>query len=142
LFAEAPLLLRQQVLLECIDFIIKLLLTAFTLGVGFKGGEVTPLFFIGATLGSALAAIFPLPVALLASMGFVAVFAGATNTPLACLLMGLELFGSQNGIYLAIAVIVSYLFSGHTGIYLNQIIGEPKNRNLDHHKDKSLRELL
>ena len=124
------------------DFIFKILLTSLTISAGFKGGEVTPLFFIGATLGSALAAIFPLPVALLASMGFVAVFAGATNTPLACLLMGLELFGSQNGIYLAIAVIVSYLFSGHTGIYLNQIIGEPKNRNLDHHKDKSLRELL
>lgn len=124
------------------DFILKLLLTTLTISAGFKGGEVTPLFFIGATLGSALAAIFPLPVALLASMGFVAVFAGATNTPLACLIMGLELFGSQNGIYLATAVIVSYLFSGHTGIYLNQIIGEPKNRKLDHHKDKSLRELL
>jgi len=124
------------------DFILKLLLTTLTISAGFKGGEVTPLFFIGATLGSALAAIFPLPVALLAAMGFVAVFAGATNTPLACLIMGLELFGSQNGIYLATAVIVSYLFSGHTGIYLNQIIGEPKNRKLDHHKDKSLRELL
>lgn len=124
------------------DFILKLLLTTFTISAGFKGGEVTPLFFIGATLGSAMAAIFPLPVALLAAMGFVAVFAGATNTPLACLIMGLELFGSQNGIYLATAVIVSYLFSGHTGIYLNQIIGEPKNRKLDHHKDKSLRELL
>lgn len=124
------------------DFILKLLLTTLTISAGFKGGEVTPLFFIGATLGSAMAAIFPLPVALLAAMGFVAVFAGATNTPLACLIMGLELFGSQNGIYLATAVIVSYLFSGHTGIYLNQIIGEPKNRKLDHHKDKSLRELL
>lgn len=124
------------------DFILKLLLTTLTISAGFKGGEVTPLFFIGATLGSALAAIFPLPVALLAAMGFLAVFAGATNTPLACLIMGLELFGSQNGIYLATAVIVSYLFSGHTGIYLNQIIGEPKNRKLDHHKDKSLRELL
>jgi H+/Cl- antiporter ClcA len=62
-------------------FMLKLLLTTFTLGAGFKGGEVTPLFFIGATLGNALFLVFPLPMALLAGMGFVAVFAGATNTP-------------------------------------------------------------
>jgi H+/Cl- antiporter ClcA len=109
------------------DFVLKLLLTALTLGAGFKGGEVTPLFFIGAALGSALAGILPLPVALLAGMGFVGVFAGAANTPLACLLMGLELFGVQAGVYLALACVVAYLFSGHTGIYSSQVVGQAKH---------------
>jgi H+/Cl- antiporter ClcA len=109
------------------DFLLKLLLTALTLGAGFKGGEVTPLFFIGAALGSALAGVLPLPVALLAGMGFVGVFAGAANTPLACLLMGLELFGVQAGVYLALTCVVAYLFSGHTGIYNSQVVGQAKH---------------
>nr|WP_317164849.1 voltage-gated chloride channel family protein [Hymenobacter ginkgonis] len=109
------------------DFLIKLVLTALTLGCGFKGGEVTPLFFIGATLGSALALVLPLPVALLAAMGFVAVFAGAANTPLACTLMGLELFGAQAGAYLGLACVVAYLFSGHAGIYSAQVVGQAKH---------------
>jgi H+/Cl- antiporter ClcA len=109
------------------DFVLKLLLTALTLGAGFKGGEVTPLFFIGAALGSALAGVLPLPVALLAGMGFVGVFAGAANTPLACLLMGLELFGTHAGVYLGLACVVAYLFSGHHGIYSSQVIGQAKH---------------
>ena len=107
-------------------FALKLLLTTFTLGAGFKGGEVTPLFFIGATLGNALFLFVPLPLALLAGMGFVAVFSGATNTPVACTLMGIELFGLQCGLYIGIACLVAYLFSGHTGIYASQVIGGPK----------------
>lgn len=75
------------------DFLIKLLLTTFTLSVGFKGGEVTPLFFIGATLGNILILFIPLPMALLAGMGFVAVFAGATHCSIASILLGVELFG-------------------------------------------------
>ncbi|MBH8569314.1 chloride channel protein [Microvirga sp. STS02] len=109
------------------DWAWKLALTALTLGCGFKGGEVTPLFFIGAALGSALAVVLPLPVALLAAMGFVGVFAGAANTPLACLLMGLELFGTNAGVYLALACVVAYLFSGHTGIYGAQVVGQAKH---------------
>lgn len=98
-------------------FAAKLVLTALTLGAGFKGGEVTPLFFIGATLGNTLAGSLPLPPSLLAAMGFVAVFAGAANTPLASSLMAFELFGAEAGAFAAIACIVSYLFSGHQGIY-------------------------
>lgn len=109
------------------DFAVKILFTAFTLGAGFKGGEVTPLFFIGATLGNALAWFVPLPYALLAGMGFVAVFAGATNTPIACTFMGIELFGIDAGIYIALACITAYFFSGHTSIYGSQIIGSPKH---------------
>ena len=66
--------------LNSYDFLLKILLTAFTLGAGFKGGKVTPLFYIGATLGNALFWFVPLPMSMLAGMGFVAVFAGATNT--------------------------------------------------------------
>lgn len=109
------------------DFAIKVVLTALTLGAGFKGGEVTPLFFIGATLGNALAWVIPLPMGLLAGMGFVAVFAGATNTPLACSIMAIELFGADCGIYVAIACIVAYLMSGNNSIYNGQFIGQPKH---------------
>ncbi len=98
----------------------KLLLTAITLGMGFKGGEVTPLFFIGATLGNLLATISGAPVDLFAGLGFIAVFAGATNTPLACTLMGVELFGAENTIYYAAACFIAYYFSGAPGIYTSQ----------------------
>ena len=123
------------------DFALKLALTALTLGAGFKGGEVTPLFFMGAALGSALAPVLPLPVALLAAMGFVGVFSGAANTPLACLLMGLELFGTHAGIYLALACVVAYLFSGHHGIYTSQQVGHPKHPLLARQQGRRLGEL-
>jgi H+/Cl- antiporter ClcA len=123
------------------DFAFKMIFTVVTLSAGFKGGEVTPLFFIGATLGSALSLFIPLPFGLLAGMGFVAVFAGATNTPLACMLMGIELFGAECGIYVAIACIVSYLFSGNNSIYTKQKIGEAKNRRFEHLHDKNFSDL-
>ncbi|TPE44475.1 voltage-gated chloride channel family protein [Pontibacter mangrovi] len=116
------------------DFLLKILFTTFTLGAGFKGGEVTPLFFVGATLGNALAWFMPLPVALLAGMGFVAVFSGATNTPIACTVMGIELFGIEGGVFIAIACVTAYLFSGHTGIYSSQIVGSPKHLLFGRHK--------
>ena len=121
------------------DFLLKLLFTTFTIGVGFKGGEVTPLFFVGATLGSALSFIIPLPMSLLAGLGFVAVFAGATNTPIACTFMGIELFGIEPGIYLGIACVVAYLFSGHTGIYTSQVVGTPKHLIYLRDKGRTLR---
>lgn len=122
------------------DFALKMAFTILTLSAGFKGGEVTPLFFIGATLGSALSLFIPLPTALLAGMGFVAVFAGATNTPLACMLMAIELFGVECGIYAAIACIVSYLLSGHNSIYTKQVVGEAKNSRYSYHTGKTINE--
>lgn len=101
-------------------FIGKLVFTAFTLSVGFKGGEVTPLFFIGATLGSYLASLLGVPTAYLAALGFIGVFAGATKTPWACTLMGYELFGGSNTFaYLFICFLVFYL-SGERSIYKAQ----------------------
>ena len=130
-----------QHVLPASDFAWKLALTALTLGAGFKGGEVTPLFFMGATLGSALAGVLPLPVALLAGMGFVGVFAGAANTPLACIFMGLELFGGHAAIYLGISCVVAYLFSGHRGIYGAQRVGQAKHPLLGRHQGRPLSEL-
>jgi H+/Cl- antiporter ClcA len=99
---------------------LKLLFTAITIGSGFKGGEVTPLFFIGATLGNTLAWIFNAPVDLFAGLGFLAVFAGATHTPIACAVMGLELFGSNHAIAFAIACFIAHLAAGKSGIYRAQ----------------------
>ncbi|MCC9019207.1 chloride channel protein [Flavobacterium lipolyticum] len=104
------------------DFLLKILFTGFTLGAGFKGGEVTPLFFVGATLGSALSLVIPLPIAFLAGLGFVAVFSGATHTPIACTIMGMELFGIQPGLFIAIACLIAYFSSGSVGIYKSQIV--------------------
>ena len=103
------------------DFALKLLLTSLTLSAGFKGGEVTPLFFIGATLGNVLIWFIPLPMALLAGMGFVAVFAGATHCVVASIIMGMELFGIQAGIYVGLASLVAYFTSGMNGIYNAQL---------------------
>ncbi|MES2064053.1 MAG: voltage-gated chloride channel family protein [Bacteroidota bacterium] len=104
----------------------KLIYTAVTLGTGFKGGEVTPLFYIGATLGNTLADLMNAPVSLFAALGFIAVFAGATNTPLACTLMGIELFGGEYAIFFAVACFTAYFFSGEAGIYSAQRVAEPK----------------
>ncbi len=104
----------------------KLIFTVITLGTGFKGGEVTPLFFIGAALGNTIAIITGAPVDLFAAIGFIAVFAGATNTPLACTIMGVELFGGEHILYFAIACFAAYYFSGHAGIYQSQRIGHSK----------------
>lgn len=109
-------------------FLGKLIFTSFTLGAGFQGGEVTPLFAIGATLGNALSGLLQLHAPFLAALGFIAVFCGATNTPIACFLMGIELFGSEGAIYMFIACLVSYLFSGHTGIYTSQHIEVSKSK--------------
>ncbi|MFE3866756.1 voltage-gated chloride channel family protein [Flavobacterium sp. LS2P90] len=123
------------------DFLIKILFTGFTLGAGFKGGEVTPLFFVGATLGSALSVVVPLPIALLAGMGFVAVFAGATHTPIACTVMGMELFGIESGVFIGVACLIAYFSSGSVGIYQAQIVKGPKYRLYQKMKNKYI-ELL
>lgn len=102
------------------DFLIKIILTTLTLSAGFKGGEVTPLFFVGATLGNALAPFIPLPMILLAATGFVSVFAGCTKTPIACTVMAMELFGLEGALFFFITCMVSLIVSGKEGIYSAQ----------------------
>lgn len=102
------------------SWLLKLMFTAITLGSGFKGGEVTPLFIIGAALGNALSAPLATPIDWLAGLGMMAVFAGASHTPLACTMMGLELFGSEQAVYLAVACTVACFFNRSHGIYRAQ----------------------
>jgi H+/Cl- antiporter ClcA len=98
----------------------KLGLTVVTLGAGFIGGEVTPLFVIGATLGNVLARGLDLPLALGAGVGMAAVFAAAANTPLALTIMAVELLGHAVLPHVLIVAVLAYLLSGHRGIYPSQ----------------------
>lgn len=120
-------------------FLLKLIFTALTLGSGYLGGEVTPLFVIGSTLGFTLGGVLGVDPAFMASIGFVAVFAGASNTPLACALMGIELFGGGSPLYLILGCVVAYLASGHRGIYTTQRISAPKAYGVDVLTDESLK---
>jgi H+/Cl- antiporter ClcA len=109
----------------------KLLLTAITLNMGFKGGEVTPLFFIGATFGNTMAVLLGCPIDLFAALGFIAVFAAATNTPLASIVLGVELFGAEYVSYFAISCVVAYYFSGDKGIYHAQRVEVSKSLKMN-----------
>jgi H+/Cl- antiporter ClcA len=103
--------------LPAYSFAAKIVFTAVTLGCGFLGGEVTPLFFIGATLGNVLARLLGLPIELGAAIGLAAVFGAAANTPLALSIMVVELVGGAVLPYVVIVTVLSYLLSGHRGIY-------------------------
>ena len=113
---------------EAWDWVGKTVFTAVTLGSGFKGGEVTPLFFIGSTLGNSLGGWMGAPVALFAALGFLAVFAGASNTPVACTVMGVELFGGHYLVAFGVACFVAYVCSGKRGIYRAQRVGVAKGK--------------
>ena len=103
-------------------FLLKILFTAITLSAGYKGGEIIPSLIIGATLGSAFGTIFGLPAGLWAEVGMVAVFCGVTNCPITSLLIGFELFNFQASSFLLIAVAISYIVSGYSGLYKAQMI--------------------
>ena len=109
------------------QWVIKLGLTALTLGTGFVGGEVIPLFVMGALAGAMYANLIGANVALFAIIGSVAVLAGAANTPLACSLLGVELFGGNGLVLFALVCASAYAASGHTGIYHAQKVSASKN---------------
>ena len=98
-------------------FAIKFLLTFLCVSYGFRGGEVTPLFFVGATLGSAAATLLHLPLSICAALGFVGIFAGAGAVPLACAVMACELFGPSIGGYALVTCGASWLIAGRKGLY-------------------------
>nr|WP_242853201.1 voltage-gated chloride channel family protein [Pseudobacteroides cellulosolvens] len=108
-------------------FIWKTIFTSITLGTGFQGGEVTPLFVIGSTLGNFLGTLMSISPSHLAALGLIGVFAGATNTPFASFILGIELFGANGIEFLFLNCIVSYFSSGHTGIYSSQKIAKSKH---------------
>lgn len=99
------------------DWILKLLLTILTLAIGYQGGEVTPLFSIGASLGIVLGGILSISPVYCAALGYAAVFAGATNTLLAPVLIGLEVFGANDMVPFLIVCIFAYLVNGDKSIY-------------------------
>ena len=103
-------------------FLLKILFTAVTLGGGFKGGEIVPTLFVGATLGSFLAPIFGLPVALCAACGMVSVFCGVTNCPITSLILAIEMFGAGSMKYCILCIALSYLLSGYYSLYSTQKI--------------------
>ena len=103
-------------------FLLKLLFTAVTLAAGFKGGEVVPSFFVGATFGCVVGPLLGLPAGASAAIGLVAVFCGATNCPLASTLLSIELFGDAGLLYFALACVISYMLSGYSGLYSSQTI--------------------
>lgn len=111
---------------EPLAFLLKVIFTAVTLGTGFVGGEVTPLFVMGATAGYSFGRLLGVDPAFMAAIGFVAVFAGASNTPLACTIMAVELFGGGSLLYVGVGCFVAYMASGHRGIYSAQRIATPK----------------
>ena len=112
-------------------FLFKILATAITLEVGGSGGIVTPIFFIGATSGAALAPLFGVPSGLLAAFGFVAVLAAAANTPLAAAVMAIELLPPSEGVYAALAAATAFLMVGHRSVYASQKLGFSKSAGLD-----------
>ena len=103
-------------------FVLKLLFTAITLGCGFKGGEVVPTFFIGATLGCVAGPLLGIPAGFAAALGLVCVFCGAVNCPIASIILSVELFGAGDIIYFALACGIAYMLSGYFGLYSSQKI--------------------
>ena len=113
---------------EYAAFFIKLVLTAITIGVGYKGGEIVPVLFIGATFGAAYGGFFGLAPSFAAGLGMTAVFCGVTNSPLTSILLAYELFGGQSLALFALVIAISYMLSGYYGLYSEQKILYSKMR--------------
>lgn len=103
-------------------FLWKMVFTAVTLAVGFKGGEVVPCFFVGAAFGCAVGPILGIPAGFAAALGLIAVFCGAVNCPMASMVLAVELFGADGMLYFALVCGLSYVLSGYTGLYSSQRI--------------------
>lgn len=122
-------------------FFWKIVATSVTLEAGGSGGIVTPLFFIGATSGAALAGLFHLPTSVFAAFGLVSVVAAAANTPIAAAVMGIELLPPEVGVYAALAAGTAFLMVGHRSVYASQKIGLSKSAGLDVRMDVPIGEL-
>ena len=103
-------------------FALKIVFTAITIAAGFKGGEIVPCLFVGSTFGAALSAVLGIDMAFGASVGFVALFCGVTNCPIASVFLAIEVFGGDLALPLAYSCAIAYLFSGNCGLYKSQKI--------------------
>jgi len=122
-------------------FLWKIVATAVTLETGGSGGIVTPLFFLGATSGAALARLLHLPTGVFAAFGFVGVVAGAANTPIAAAVMGIELLPREIGVYAALSAGTAFLLVGHRSVYASQKIGLSKSAGLEVRMDVAIGDL-
>lgn len=113
------------------DFLMKIVFTGLTLGAGGSGGVVTPIFYVGATSGVAIGHLLGDNVPLFAALGFVSVLAGTTNSPIASIIMAVELFGVEMAHYAAISVVIAFLITGHRSVYPSQKIALKKAENID-----------
>ena len=113
------------------DFILKTVFTSLSLGAGGSGGIITPIFFVGATSGIAFGHVMGDNIALFAALGFVSVLAGTTNTPIASIIMGVELFGTNMANYAALSVVIAFLITGHRSVFQSQKMAFKKADNIN-----------
>ncbi len=125
-----------------VDAVAKLVCTALTLGAGFQGGEVTPLFGIGAALGGWLAGPLGVDAGLMAALGMTGVFGAALNVPVTTIMLAVDMFGGQAAGYFVIVAFVSYLVAGHRGVYPAQRIVTPKRRSLADEQGETVEEVI
>lgn len=112
------------------DFILKTVFTALSLGAGGSGGIITPIFYVGATSGVVFGDVMGNNIALFAALGFVSVLAGTTNTPIASIIMGVELFGTNMANYAALSVVIAFLITGHRSVFQSQKMAFKKADNI------------
>lgn len=114
---------------EAFAFLLKIIFTAITIAAGFKGGEIVPTLFIGATFGCVAGGLLGIEPGFAASVGFVALFCGVTNCPLASIALSIDVFGADGILIYAVAVAVSFMMSGNFGLYKSQKIMFSKIEN-------------
>ena len=113
---------------EPLAFLLKLLFTAITLAAGFKGGEIVPAFFVGATFGCVVAPLLGIPAGFGAAIGLICVFCGVTNCPISSIFLSIEVFGAEGMLYFAVACCICYMMSSYKGIYSSQMIMYSKRK--------------
>ncbi|MCL2882502.1 MAG: chloride channel protein [Coriobacteriia bacterium] len=123
------------------DPLAKLILTMLTLAVGLQGGEVTPLFCVGASLGGAIGILTHCDVTLLAGLGMIAIFGAAANAPFTTIALGIELFGVHGIPYFVVAALVGYFLVGSESLYPSQVIATAKSHRRRYQKRRSLNEI-
>lgn len=122
-------------------FLIKMVFTSITLAFGGSGGIITPIFFIGATSGSAFADIFGLSRSVFSAIGMVCLVAGAANTPISASIMAVELFGPRIGPYAAVACVISFLMTGHRSVYPSQVLSIKKSSSFTIEEGQEMKDI-
>ena len=119
------------------NFILKMIFTAVTLSAGFKGGEIVPTFCIGATFGCLAGGLLGLDAGIAGAMGLVGLFCCATNSPLASIVLSVEMFGGANLYLFALTCVICFVLSGHSGLYVSQIIQFSKVEEIQNSEEKA-----